>query len=70
MCTIAASGELSRKVIRRFGRTRRRANVMRDAKNIEALVRSGWRTMTVWECELKSGQHVVEDRLRDFLTEP
>lgn len=36
-----------------FWKTKFNANVERDRKNIEKLEKLGWRTMVVWECELK-----------------
>lgn len=43
--------------------TRNRA---RDAAATSALAADGWRTHTVWECELKD-LDAVQARLRDFL---
>lgn len=31
-----------------------RGNVERDRRAQEALIRDGWRVLTIWECELKS----------------
>jgi DNA mismatch endonuclease, patch repair protein len=28
-------------------------NALNDAKNSEELIRNGWNTLTIWECELK-----------------
>lgn len=41
--------------------TRNRA---RDTRNLEALLALGWRTLVVWECELKSG--AATKKLRRF----
>lgn len=34
--------------------------VERDARNVEALSRLGWKVITVWECELKTPDAVLE----------
>lgn len=36
-----------------------RGNVLRDAKNISDLESLGWRTLIVWECEVKSGAYLA-----------
>lgn len=41
-------------------------NRSRDAAAVEALARSGWRVLTVWECELKTPDDTVL-RLRSAL---
>jgi DNA mismatch endonuclease (patch repair protein) len=41
-------------------------NVERDAENESRINALGWRTLTVWECELK-GASRVRDRLARFL---
>ncbi len=33
------------------------ANVTRDVQQREALITSGWRVVTVWECALRGGSH-------------
>ena len=35
-------------------------NRARDTRNLEALSGLGWRTLVVWECELKSGTATVK----------
>lgn len=42
------------------------ANFARDARNLEELRALGWETLTVWQCETKDPQPLLE-RLRDFL---
>ena len=42
------------------------ATVARDAKNIELLQTSGWRVITVWECELQN-EGELRQRLSLFL---
>lgn len=41
-------------------------NVERDGATIAALDAMGWRSLVIWECELKDAAAVVR-RLRDFL---
>lgn len=41
-------------------------NQRRDAASEDALTGKGWRTLVVWECELKDAD-TVSERLRDFL---
>ena len=42
------------------------ANKIRDEKNLRALSQMGWRTLTLWECEL-SDKNGLRRRIRDFL---
>ena len=39
-----------------FWQRKFRENVERDARNVRALRRGGWRVFTVWECELNERQ--------------
>ena len=48
-----------------FWRTKRLLNVQRDKNNLKAL-RSEWKIMTVWECEIKCERKILK-RLREFL---
>ena len=41
-------------------------NVARDARVLSELKASGWRTLTIWECETKSAEELRE-RLSAFL---
>jgi DNA mismatch endonuclease, patch repair protein len=41
-------------------------NQRRDAASVDALAENGWRTLVVWECELKDVD-TLSARLRDFL---
>lgn len=43
-------------------------NRTRDATNAEALLASGWRVETIWECEMKD-RAALETRLRSLLAE-
>lgn len=38
-----------------YWRRKLASNVLRDARNERELVSSGWRVVTVWECEVDSG---------------
>jgi DNA mismatch endonuclease (patch repair protein) len=40
-------------------------NVTRDAANERNLVKSGWRVLTIWECE--AGDMRLAERIREFL---
>jgi DNA mismatch endonuclease (patch repair protein) len=44
-------------------------NVERDRSAIEELERSGWKVLTVWDCELRDAQS-LKDRLLTFLGPP
>jgi DNA mismatch endonuclease Vsr len=41
------------------------ANVARDARNEAALRSMDWKVLTVWECQVNSGN--IESTIRDFL---
>ena len=43
-------------------------NRIRDEKNRKALVREGWKVLTVWECQLKDTIR-LESRIGRFLDE-
>jgi DNA mismatch endonuclease (patch repair protein) len=43
-------------------------NVARDAANMRALRRAGWKVLVVWQCALKDRAR-LEKRLRGFLSE-
>jgi DNA mismatch endonuclease, patch repair protein len=49
-----------------FWATKRRSNVERDARNVKALEEAGWKVMTVWECQTKNPEALIEP-LREFL---
>ena len=44
-------------------------NRARDEKTLAALDREGWKTLVLWECELKD-ENAVRERLSLFLTNP
>jgi DNA mismatch endonuclease (patch repair protein) len=44
------------------------ATMSRDVRNVAALRQAGWRTATVWECELRrEGANRVADRVVDWI---
>lgn len=44
-----------------FWRQKINSNVARDRKNLLALVDSGWRVATIWECALKGRSRLSND---------
>ena len=44
-----------------------RRNQARDARNIEALRVAGWKSLVIWECEIRSGR-TLKKRLKVFLS--
>ena len=52
-----------------FWQTKFAANVERDRRDQELLVRDGWRVFVAWECEIEAGEMFV-DRLVAFLGPP
>jgi DNA mismatch endonuclease (patch repair protein) len=42
-------------------------NHARDARNIEALRAVGWKSLVIWECEIRSGR-TLKKRLKAFLS--
>lgn len=49
-----------------YWRKKRAANVSRDKQTLARLEELGWRTMVVWECELKNREDLIK-RLIAFL---
>jgi DNA mismatch endonuclease (patch repair protein) len=49
-----------------FWSTKFDQNVARDARNVAALRRSGWRVITIWECETER-PHELERRVQRLL---
>jgi DNA mismatch endonuclease (patch repair protein) len=49
-----------------FWQTKLEGNVTRDQKAINALLRSGWRVLTVWECVTRNA--VTMEALQESLT--
>lgn len=42
-------------------------NQMRDTKNNDALKAAGWKSLVIWECEIRSGR-TLERRVKTFLS--
>lgn len=49
-------GEVVPSTNAKFWRTKRRGNVERDRKNVEALETNGWQVLVIWECMTKPTQ--------------
>jgi DNA mismatch endonuclease (patch repair protein) len=52
-----------------FWRAKLEANTARDARQLAELERAGWRTLVLWECEMKDLE-AVGRRVADFLGSP
>lgn len=52
---------------REFWQTKRRGNVLRDAKNIKELKNAGWKVLTIWECQTKDITKLLP-KLQNFLS--
>ena len=52
-----------------FWATKFEANKLRDLAAIEALAVAGWRSLVIWECEVRDGVGVTR-RLEEFLGPP
>ena len=50
----------------KFWRTKLARNAARDAEQLEAIRKRGWRALVVWECEIKNEKRLTA-RLRRFL---
>lgn len=42
-------------------------NASRDLSNQAALERLGWQTLTLWECEVRTGSDTLLDKVKEFL---
>lgn len=51
-----------------FWRKKFERNVQRDAENLVKLKKMGWRTLVIWECELKDSPESVASRVKDMAT--
>jgi DNA mismatch endonuclease (patch repair protein) len=49
-----------------FWKSKLKANVARDARVLKELRKEGWKTLVIWECEIKSLKK-LERRIRLFL---
>ena len=50
-----------------FWQTKLARNVERDRRNLKALAKLGWRTLVVWQCEMKD-ESELRRRLREFMS--
>jgi DNA mismatch endonuclease (patch repair protein) len=50
-----------------FWMTKREANRYRDSRVRRELRKTGWRVITIWECELRDGEK-LQGKLLAFLT--
>jgi DNA mismatch endonuclease, patch repair protein len=50
-----------------FWQEKRLSTVARDKKNLRALQRLGWRTLIIWECEVRDASRIAR-RLEEFLS--
>ncbi len=52
---------------RRFWKSKLEGNAERDLRNDQALRRLGWRVITVWECQVRSGKSLdrIAARIRN-----
>ena len=44
-------------------------NVERDARNLETLAGMGWRTLTAWECDIRTDVEAVACRVETWLSD-
>lgn len=51
---------------RDYWESKQNRNAARDKQNVRALRKSGWKVLTIWECELKNVNR-LQRRLRRFL---
>jgi DNA mismatch endonuclease Vsr len=54
---------------RRFWKAKLERNRERDRSNLRALRRSGWRVLTIWECQLAEPER-LQRRIEEFLGRP
>jgi DNA mismatch endonuclease (patch repair protein) len=59
-------GSVSPKTNAEFWSEKRTATTARDRLNVTALESTGWKVLTVWECELRQPDKALE-RAREFL---
>ena len=50
-----------------FWMNKLQANKERDKRNVEALEKSGWRVMTIWECDIREFKNKIPDNIKYFL---
>lgn len=44
-------------------------NRQRDARNVSDLAASGWRVLVIWECALKGGRRIPEERILQLVSD-
>jgi DNA mismatch endonuclease (patch repair protein) len=59
-------GRVMPKTNAEFWQTKRLSNVARDKRNMEKLVKQGFRILILWECEVKDITR-LQERIRQFL---
>ncbi len=59
-------GNVTPKTNTEYWQTKRFRNVERDKSNLETYRESGWKVLTIWECETKDSA-ALEVKLRNFL---
>ena len=52
-----------------FWKLKLEGNRERDERNRIELIRTGWKVLTLWECQLKNVPGLLEQRLKTFLDE-
>lgn len=52
-----------------FWKSKFEKNTERDKRKIQALNNSGWKTLVIWECEIKKELPRVIDKVKTFLNE-
>jgi DNA mismatch endonuclease, patch repair protein len=45
-------------------------NIARDARNVAALGKIGWKSFVIWECELRKDQEKIYRKIKKFLGKP
>lgn len=59
-------GQVVPKTNAEFWAKKRRSNVERDLRNIEALGKEGWQVLVIWECQTKTPD-ILPDMIHSFL---
>lgn len=61
-------GNVTPKTNIEYWQNKRFRNVERDKENLSLYKSSGWKTLTIWECEVKDLTS-IENKIRKFLSE-
>ena len=59
-------GNITPKTNVEYWQPKRFRNVERDTANLKTYEKEGWKTLTVWECEIKNSEK-LEAKLKKFL---